>query len=107
MLFSGVNTSNEAMEGIKSGRLASLAGGHFIVGAWALVMIHDYHHGHDFADEGLQLERSMFVLFDPALADTFQSKFGDKHMPVDFRRYSKVLNPKIVKYEFGFAQLLR
>jgi ABC-type sugar transport system substrate-binding protein len=107
MLFSGVNTSHEAMEALKSGRLTALAGGHFIVGAWALVMIHDYHHGRDFADEGLQLERNMFVLFDPALAARYQNRFGEKFSSLDFRRYSKVLNPKVTKYEFGFAQLLR
>jgi ABC-type sugar transport system substrate-binding protein len=107
VLFSGVNTSSEAMEGVKSGRLTALAGGHFIVGAWSLVMIHDYHHGRDFADEGLQLERSMFVLFEPALASTFQSRFGEKYSSIDFRRYSKVKNPSVAKYEFGFSQLLR
>jgi ABC-type sugar transport system substrate-binding protein len=39
--FSGINTSTEALEAIKSGRLTSLAGGHFITGAWSLVMIYD------------------------------------------------------------------
>jgi ABC-type sugar transport system substrate-binding protein len=51
-LFSGINPSTEALEAIKSGRLTSLAGGHFITGAWTLVMIYDYHHGRDLADEG-------------------------------------------------------
>ena len=106
-LFSGVNTSPEAMNAIKSGRLAALAGGHFIVGAWALVMIHDFHKGRDFADEGLQLERSMFVLFDPALATTFQNRFGDTYSRIDFRRYSKVINNKAEAYQFGFTQLLK
>lgn len=107
MLFSGVNTSHEAMQAVKSGRLSALAGGHFIVGAWSLVMIYDYHHGRDFAEEGLQLERNMFVLFDPALANVFESRFGDKYSGIDFRAYSKKLNPKLAKYEFGFAQLLK
>jgi len=26
---------------------------------------------------------------------------------VDYRRYSKVLNPQVRRYEFGFEQLLR
>ena len=107
MLFSGVNTSHEAMQAIKTGRLSALAGGHFIVGAWSLVMIYDYHHGRDFADEGLQLERNMFVLFDPVLASVFESRFGDKYSSIDFRAYSKKLNPKLARYEFGFAQLLK
>jgi ABC-type sugar transport system substrate-binding protein len=42
--FSGINTSTEALEAIKSGRLTSLAGGHFITGAWSLVMIYYYPH---------------------------------------------------------------
>lgn len=50
-------------EAIQSGRLEALAGGHFIAGAWSLVMLYDYEHSHDFAkDEGLELEYSMFTL---------------------------------------------
>lgn len=105
--FSGVNTSREAMEAVQSGRLAALAGGHFITGAWALVMIHDFHHGHDFADEDLELERPMFTLFTPKLADIYLRRFGERIENIDFRRYSKVFNPKLRRYEFGFVQLLR
>jgi ABC-type sugar transport system substrate-binding protein len=107
MWFSGVNTSVEALDALQSGRLTALAGGHFIAGAWALVMLYDYQHGHDFADEGLQLERSMFVLFTPAMAQRFKDRFGQRYANIDFRRYSKVLNPGLVRYGFGFAQLLR
>ena len=109
--FSAINTSREAMEALQSGRLAVLAGGHFINGAWALVMIHDYHRGKDFAREGLELESSMFTLFTPALAGVYLQRLGERfeHAQgrVDFRRYSKVHNPQLRRYEFGFAQLLR
>ena len=55
-----------------SGRLTALAGGHFIAGAWTLIMIYDYHElGRDFADEGLELERPMFTEFTPLLADRY------------------------------------
>src|SRR5436190_10677210 len=91
--FSGINTSSEALNAVKSGRLTSLAGGHFITGAWALVMIHDYHHGKDFADEGLELERPMFASFTRELADRYLERFGGGFHGVDFRRYSKVKNP--------------
>ena len=104
--FSGVNTSTEALEAIKSGRLTSLAGGHFITGAWALVMIYDYHHGRDFADEGLELRRPMFAEFTPLLADRYIERFSGGFDGVDFTRYSKVKNPKLRRYNFGFAQLL-
>ena len=104
--FSGINTSTEALEAVKSGRLTSLAGGHFITGAWALVMIYDYHHGHDFADEGLELRRPMFAEFTPALADRYIERFSGGFDGVDFSRYSKVRNSKLRRYNFGFAQLL-
>ncbi|WP_394790595.1 ABC transporter substrate-binding protein [Rhodoferax sp.] len=107
MWFSGINTSVEALEAVKSGHLTALAGGHFMAGAWALVMLYDYDRGHDFADEGLQLERSMFVLFTPAMAEKFQTRFGQRYDSIDFRRYSKVLNPKLTRYTFGLAPLLR
>ena len=106
--FTGVNTSAEAMENIQNGRLTALAGGHFITGAWAMVMIYDYHHGRDFIDEGLELNRPMFTLFSPDDAQRFMKRFGDlSTLTIDFRSYSKVLNPKLKKYQFGFGQLLR
>jgi ABC-type sugar transport system substrate-binding protein len=104
--FSGINTSTEALEAVKSGRLTSLAGGHFISGAWALVMIYDYHHGRDFADEGLELKRPMFAEFTPVLADRYIERFSGGFDGVDFSRYSKVKNPQLKRYNFGFAQLL-
>lgn len=106
--FSGVNTSVEAMEAVKSGRLTALAGGHFIVGAWALVMIYDYANGRDFADEGLELDRPMFILFDVHSAERFLSKFGQgDYSSISIRKYSKVLNPEIKRYNFSFDQLIQ
>jgi ABC-type sugar transport system substrate-binding protein len=104
--FSGVNTSTEALEAIKSGRLAALAGGHFIAGAWALVLIYDYHHGRDFADEGIEMERPMFAQFTPELANRYIERFSSGFDGVDFGRHSKVKNPQLKHYDFGFQQLL-
>ena len=106
VLFSGVNTSDEAVDALRNGRLSALAGGHFVTGAWAMVLIHDHHRGKDFADQGLELEMPMFALFTPQLADRFQAVFNGKK-PIDFQRYSKVLNPRVQRYAFGFEQLLK
>lgn len=105
--FSGINTSSEAFTALESGTLSALSGGHFIAGAFALVMLYDYQHGHDFIDEGLELDRSMFILFTRQEALRFRHLFArlsfDK---VDFRRFSKVLNPGLKTYNFSFRQLL-
>jgi len=104
--FSGINTSREAMDAIKSGRLTALSGGHFIAGAWSLVMIHDYHQGRDFRSEGLELKLPMFTQFDPQLADRYVQRFGEGFGAVDFRRFSKAHNPALKRYNFSFAQFL-
>ena len=69
-------------------------------------MLYDYHHGRDFASEGLELERPMFTLFTPAMARRYQQRFGQGFDRLDVRPYSKVLNPTVQRYQFGFAQLL-
>ena len=64
VLFSGINTSLEALDALRSGELSALAGGHFMLGAWALVLVYDHHHGRDFAQvEGLEMVQPMFSLF--------------------------------------------
>jgi ABC-type sugar transport system substrate-binding protein len=105
--FSGVNTSTEAMQALRAGRLTALAGGHFICGAWALVLIHDHFRGHDFASEELEFNRTMFTLFDAGSAVRFVERYADGFSAIDFRRYSKATNPKLVRYDFDFGQFLR
>lgn len=108
VLFSGVNTSAEAMQAVISGKLTALAGGHFMAGAWALVVLYDYQHGIDFADsEGLEMARPMFTLFSPAKARRYLAIFGASGVPsLDFRPFSKALNPAVDHYDFELARLL-
>jgi ABC-type sugar transport system substrate-binding protein len=106
MLFSGINTSRQAMDAVQSGRLAALAGGHFMAGAWALVMIYDYHHGKDFAGEGLVLTKPMFVMFTPELAKRYVTQFEGGLKKMDFRRYSKKETSTVTRYDFRLDRLL-
>jgi ABC-type sugar transport system substrate-binding protein len=105
--FSAVNTSTEALQAVGSGRLAALAGGHFICGAWAMVLIHDHSRGRDFSAEGLEFSRPMFTLFDAQSAARFIERYAEGFSAIDFRRYSKAANPKLVRYDFDFGQFLR
>ena len=106
-LFSGVNTSAKAFAKLRSGELTALAGGHFLAGAWSMVMLYDYHHGKDFIDEGLELKRNMFLVFDAKSSTQFERQVGNASAPLDFRIYSKHLNPAIPKYDFDLAKMLR
>lgn len=105
--FSGINTSVEAMQALRDGTLTALAGGHFMNGAWAMVLLHDHAKGIDFASEGLQMSHSGFILFDARSAKRFSKLFGPNSDQVDFRRFSKAHNPKLERYDFDFSGLLQ
>jgi len=101
-----INATSEAMRAVLDGRLKALAGGHFLAGAWSLVMVYDHAHGHDFADEGLELVRPMFMLFGKPEAQRFLARFGQGMPQLDFRPYSKALNPGLKQYRFEIGDLL-
>lgn len=107
-LFSAINTSDQAMQALSAGKLASLAGGHFMTGAMALVMLYDHAHGKDFADLGLELTLPVFMLFDTRSAPRFMQRFkGGDFSSIDFKRYSRVYNPSLRQYAFSFKPLLK
>ena len=109
LLFAGINTSTEAMLAVIDGRLSALAGGHFLCGAWALVMLHDHHRGLDFAaSEGLELQRPMFMLFTKAAAQRYLQRFDGAGLDrLDFRPYSKWHQRGLKRYPFTLDGLLR
>ena len=63
--------------------------------------------GRDFSAEGLEFNRTMFTLFDTRSAARFIERYAEGFSAIDFRRYSKAANPKLVRYDFDFGQFLR
>ena len=108
IFFSGVNWDDFSLEKIKNGEMVTSLGGHFMTGAWALVLLYDRHHGKDFIDEGVQLQYKIFAAIDRQNIDPFLSKFGDRNWrKIDFSKFSKVLNPNICRYDFNLEALLK
>jgi ABC-type sugar transport system substrate-binding protein len=108
ILFSAINNSPEVLQARIKGRISSLAGGHFTAGAWALVMLYDYHHGKDFQPLGLELRVPLFSLLDADLAERFLTRFGDENFSsVDFRRFARHLHPQLRQYEFSLPAALK
>ncbi|WP_313237712.1 ABC transporter substrate-binding protein [Delftia acidovorans] len=105
--FSAINSSAAAMTALRTGELSALAGGHFLTGAWALVMLYDHAHGTDFASEGLEQVRPMFTLLDKSQIDRYEHRISAPLAPLDFRSYSKHLNPRLRRYGFELKHLLR
>lgn len=107
VLISTVNNSPEVMRARIDGEINALSGGHFLTGAWALVLLYDYTHGKDFADEGLELRKPIFGLVTPAMAQRFLDRFGSGNFDrIDFRHFSRRLNPALKHYDFRFQRVL-
>ncbi|RZI44352.1 sugar ABC transporter substrate-binding protein [Herbaspirillum sp. HC18] len=108
LLVSAINNSPPVLQARIQGRISALAGGHFTAAAWGLVMLYDYHHGKDFKKEGLELVPKLFVLLDEDRAQRFLARFGDEDFSaVDFRQFSKHLNPQLRTYQFSLLPALK
>lgn len=107
VLLSAINNSRQAMRERRDGRLNALAAGHFMMGAWSLVLLYDYQHGQDFAREGLQLRPAVFSAVSSAQAQRFLQLFADNDFRgIRFKQFSKFANPALQRYAFDFSTLL-
>lgn len=107
VFVSAINATPDALRALLGGELTALAGGHHMAGAWAMVLLYDFHHGMDFVDgEGnAELEYSMFSTLDQELASQLLEHRGTGQSP-DFCVYSRACNPDREDYDFTFASWL-
>lgn len=107
ILTGGVDWSEKALEKVSRGELKVSVGGHFMEAAWALILLHDYHNGIDFAEaEGTLLQSKFFVL-EPHSVDLYRNTFRDgDYNKIYFRRFSKVYNTHLRNYRFSLVNVM-
>ncbi|MDO9329659.1 MULTISPECIES: ABC transporter substrate-binding protein [Pseudomonas] len=107
-LFSGVNTSPAALQAMIDGRLSVLVGGHFTLGGWALVELHDVEMGVDLDQYGGR-DRLIPVLqlIDKAHAKRLLAMGASPDYGVNFRRLSAKGRPTSYRYPFSLQTLMR
>ncbi|MEG3637830.1 PAS domain S-box protein [Magnetococcus sp. PR-3] len=98
-LVGGVDWDEESVEYLQQGKLAVSVGGHFLDGAWALVMLHDYLSGVDFAHQQLVYD-SLMVAATGTNIERYQPFFGQETQDFDFSKYSLVDEPDRFAYVF-------
>ena len=108
VLVGGINWDKPALEAVKNGTLALSVGGHFMTGGWGLVMLYDYHHGHDFAGKaGPMIRKRIFGVIDDDNVESYLNKFSFRDWSkIDFRKFSKAYN-KNLDYDFSVKALLK
>ena len=104
VLFSAVNSSPQILAARLDGRLSTLVAGHFTLGGWAMVLIHDEAKGVDIgALGGRNRQQALFQLIDVAQARRLMGPMRS----VEFRALSAVGKPPSYRYPFSLQLLLR
>lgn len=111
IITGGFDLLPENKEYIESGEMSVSIGGHYFEAAWALVLIHDYLHGIDFASqettsfttkmtsqtkEDLAKDNDIYAAISTPILDT-----------LDFGILSKYLNPDVEYYNFDLDSFLQ
>jgi PAS domain S-box-containing protein len=104
VFIGGVDWDMRALKAIGEGRMQASVGGHFIEGAWAVLLLYDYLMGRDFTDEGFRFHTTMPAVTRANL-EAFSHFLTINPSEIDFRNYSKVYNPLRREYNLDLAAL--
>ncbi|MGF1739957.1 ABC transporter substrate-binding protein [Vibrio profundum] len=111
-IFTGGSGLNETtLKQIQAGHVVASYGGHYIEGAWVMVLLYDYLNGIDFAQESLEMKTPVGVAtkenVDLYLGKLTEEKLSESNLrKIDFTQYSKKYNPSVSKYNFDFDSVL-
>jgi ABC-type sugar transport system substrate-binding protein len=101
----GVGWTEEGIRAVREKEMVATVGGHFMEGAWALIMALDHYNGHAFT-QPVQSSHMKAITRDNL--DTYRPVLTqDNWKRVDFRRFSKTCNPDLAAYEFTPEAVLR
>ena len=107
VLVAGIDWIPEIFDYVENGKVEGSLGGHFMEGAWAIIMTYDYMHDLDFAkDPGVSLTSHM-RLIDQSNVGQYGDKLKNMDWSnIDFQSLSKTHNSNIEKYTFNIFDLL-
>jgi ABC-type sugar transport system substrate-binding protein len=108
VLVGGTGGWPDALTSLTEGGLAATMGSHFFIGAWAMVLLHDFHRGLDFAAQGGTAQKLDYLYtVNRNNALRYDQAVYKREGALDFGVYSKVLHPKVGRYDFNLAPLVR
>jgi ABC-type sugar transport system substrate-binding protein len=106
VLVGGMGGWPDALASIAGGGLAATAAGNFMIGAWSMVLLYDYHRGRDFAAHGGVNQTFNYVIVNRSNVARYDQLLMRRLNALDVSRYSKVLNPRPGPYRFSLADLV-
>jgi ABC-type sugar transport system substrate-binding protein len=106
ILTGGFDWSLEALQAIKTKEIAASMGGHILEAAWSMILIHDYHHGIDIADDpGTEVLTQLEMITAENVEHYLPILTNPYWNDVDFKQFSKVYNKSLKKYDFSFKAI--
>lgn len=108
VLFSAINSSPDVLQARLQGRINALVAGHFTVGGWAMVLLHDDAMGVDIQSHGgRERQVKLFQLIDGPQAQRLLDLRNHEGDGVDFRALSAQGKPAAYQYPFSMQLLLK
>jgi len=105
VLIGGIDLDPRALQLISNGALACSVGGHVIDGARALILLHDHAKGFDLPELSI---RTAWVVADRTTAADYLKLYDRQRLKaIDFRGFSRALNPHSESVACSMASLLR
>lgn len=105
-LVGGINWDMETASYLEQGKMAASVGGHFLDGAWAVVLLHDYLHGADFSRQALTFSSLMIAASQQDMA-RYHTFFTVTPDGIDFSEQSLEKNPNHPIYEFSLKSIMK
>lgn len=107
VLVGGMGALRGALRSVAEGGLAAMVGGDYFIGAWAMVLLYDYHRGMDFAASGGARQTLDFLsVVHQGNVERFSQAVFDHGDTLDFTVFSKALHPEPGRYDFSLARLV-
>ena len=105
--IAGIGWSEAGIDAVKNGTFTVNVGGHFLEGAWAVIMLYDYFQGIDFKEEGLQFKSSMYPIYKSNAEDVSTLFSALEENKIDFSLFSKYHSPEVKEYNFSIKAILQ
>ena len=106
-LTGGVDWSKEGLAAVRKNQITTSAGGHFMDGAWAVIMLYDHFNGSSLNGDSFYQFQSPMSLISAADIELLLPHIESHNwQKINFRLRSKVLNKQLKKYDFSPASVL-
>ncbi|MFT7558132.1 MAG: ABC-type sugar transport system substrate-binding protein [Flavobacteriales bacterium] len=107
VLVGGIDGLHGIESKIRSGAISASISGHFMGGAWALILVHDYHNGLQKSSFERQ-HRVKMQLISPENLSIYEPVLLPQNWSlIDFRKFSKLYHNESEQYEFSMDAALK